>query len=96
MRENSRSAWFGVSTALLLATLGPIQSEDLRRYYFEAEGADGLVRSPYDDEGAKGWYAREACSRACGADGRSYVAAIHDNASSLSMVQSLETPIPSG
>ncbi len=88
--------WFGVSTALLLAAFRPVHAEDVRRYYFEAEHSDGLVRSPYDDEGAKGWYAREACSRACGADGRSYVAAIHDTASALSMVQSLDTPIPAG
>lgn len=81
----------------LLIVVQYCQAEDtVRRYYLEAEHCDGLVRSPYDREHAPGWYAREACSRACGAPGRSYCAAIHDTASELTMVQNLTKPIPPG
>jgi len=90
------SSWIGLGF-ILLARCSLAQAEEtVRRYYLEAEHCDGLVRSPYDVENAPGWYAREACSRACGAPGRSYCAAIHDTASDLTMTQALTTPIPPG
>jgi len=66
------------------------------RRYIEAEACDGLLRYPYHNEAAPGWYAREANCRAYGAPGRTYCAAIHENAKRRDMTQTLASPIPAG
>lgn len=68
------------------------------RRYIEAEDCAGLLRYPYDNEDASGWYAREADLRAYGAPGRSFCAAIHENASpeGRTMSHELADAIPAG
>lgn len=80
----------GVGTA-------PAEEPALHRF-IEAEDCDGLLRYPYDNEEAKGWYGREANCRGYGAPGRTYCAAIHENApeDSRSMSQGMTPPLPAG
>ena len=81
--------------ALLLAVPYTASAEPLR-IYVEAEDCDGLQRYPYHNEDAEGWYAREANVRVYGAPGRSYFAAVHENAARKTMGQQLARPIPPG
>jgi len=66
--------------------------------FIEAEDCDGLLRYPYDNEELKGWYGREANCRGYGAPGRTYCAAIHENApqNRRTMAQDLAPPLPAG
>ncbi|MGD8238373.1 MAG: hypothetical protein PVH68_07475, partial [Armatimonadota bacterium] len=64
------------------------------RVYIEAEDCDGLLRYPYDNEDAQGWYARISTCRAYGAPGRTCHAAIHENASPEGRTMSLRLARP--
>ena len=74
------------------------EAEDAVRVFIEAEDCAGLVRYPYNNEDATGWYAREANVRGYGAPGRSYCAMINGSSApeKRSMTQKLGKPIPAG
>lgn len=67
-------------------------------YYIEAEDGEGLLRYPYHNEDARGWYASEADCRFYGAPGKTYCAAIHESSAPESRTLSipLQTPLPPG
>ncbi len=93
----------GVITGLLFSAClvcflsAPVPARAAGRY-FEAEEIGSLLRYPYDNEAAAGWYAREANIRSFGAPGRGYCAAIHANASAGGRIISrpLAEPVPAG
>ena len=80
--------------AAALVIVSPAQAGPYR-FYLEAEDCDGIQRYPYDNEGASGWYAREATTRGL-AGSRGYMAAIHETASDCGMSKALDQPIPAG
>jgi len=66
------------------------------RLYLEAEEARNLPRYPYDKEDCPTWYSREANTRTWAAPGRSWCAAIHENAREKKATISLPEVLPAG
>ncbi|HNS49483.1 MAG TPA: hypothetical protein PKM61_08180 [bacterium] len=89
----SRGFWLGLVCFFFLSV--PARAAGR---YFEAEEIGSLLRYPYDNEAAPGWYSREASLRIWGAPGRGYCAAIHANAPAGGRIISrpLAEPVPAG
>ena len=80
----------------LIILLFPLNAHAAERRLIEAEEFDGLVRYPYNNQNAQGWYARESNCRILGASGKGYHAQIHSSATSLTAQKKLSPALQPG
>ena len=81
------------STARVVSLAG--EADSVLRLFVEAEGFDGLLRRPFWDEDAPGWYALESITYLKGTR-RGYVACVHQGRRKLTMTKMLAKPLPPG
>jgi hypothetical protein len=80
----------------LIILLAPLNIQAAERRLIEAEEFDGLIRYPYHNHDAQGWYARESNCRRLGAPGKGYQAQIHSHAAGLTAQKTISPALQPG